>query len=80
MRNLLHGVLVGLAVVPLVLARAAPARAVPLDVEFKLTDPDYRPLAGVPIRLDLRHRRLAGARCRNTSNRHRGRRHGQVHR
>ncbi len=50
MRNLLHGVLVGLAVVPLVLARAAPARAVPLDVEFKLTDPDYRPLAGVPIR------------------------------
>ncbi len=51
MRNLLHGVLACLAVVPLVLARAAPARAAPLHVDFKLTDENYQPLPGVPVRL-----------------------------
>jgi hypothetical protein len=51
MRNLLHGVLACLAVVPLSLARITPARAVPLHVDFKLTDEEYRPLAGVSVRL-----------------------------
>jgi hypothetical protein len=51
MRYLLHGVLACLVVVPLTLARITPARAVPLHVDFKLTDEHYEPLAGVPVRL-----------------------------
>jgi hypothetical protein len=39
-----------LAVVALLLMRGSGA-AVPLDVELKLTDVDYHPLAGVPVRL-----------------------------
>src|SRR5690242_12241020 len=50
MRNLLRGILVCLAVVPLTLTRSTPVRAVPLHVDFKLTDEEYRPLAGVPVR------------------------------
>jgi len=51
MRHLLHGALACLAVMPLTLARIAPARAAPLHVDFKLTDEEYRPLSGVPVRL-----------------------------
>ena len=40
-----------LAGVALLLWRVSAAKAVPLDVAFKLTDTDYHPLAGVPVRL-----------------------------
>jgi len=52
MQGFLHGFLVCLAL-PLLFARAAAAGTVPLEVEFKLTDIDYKPLAGVPLRLVL---------------------------
>lgn len=50
MNTLLRAGLACLAAVPLLGARAAAAGVVPLDVEFKLTDKDYAPLAGVPVR------------------------------
>jgi hypothetical protein len=43
--------IVGLAGVALVFLLRGPSAVVPLDVEFKLTDQDYHPLAGVPLRL-----------------------------
>jgi hypothetical protein len=49
----LYGCLACLAATPFVLARGAEGGTVPLDVEFKLTDREYRPLAGVPLRLVL---------------------------
>src|SRR2546430_16287545 len=39
------------AAAPLSSVADAPAQNVTLDVTFKLTDPDYRPLAGVPVRI-----------------------------
>jgi len=51
-RSFLRGCLVCLAL-PLLAARVAAAGTVPLDVEFKLTDIDYKPLPGVPLRLVL---------------------------
>jgi hypothetical protein len=54
MRILLLGALACLAVLVFVLLRNASARtAASLDVEFKLTDDQYQPLAGVPLRLVL---------------------------
>lgn len=53
MNGLLRVCLAVLAAMPFVLARAAEAETMMLDVEFKLTDPDYQPLAGVPVRLVL---------------------------
>ncbi len=70
MNGLLRVCLAVLAAMPFVLARAAEAETMMLDVEFKLTDPDYQPLAGVPVRLVLGVRRLAGAR-RRCPDRHR---------
>jgi hypothetical protein len=35
------------------MVRGASAAAAPLDVDFKLTDENYQPLAGVPLRLVL---------------------------
>jgi len=52
MQSFLRGCLVCLAL-PLLAARVAAAGTVPLDVEFKLTDIDYKPLPGVPLRLVL---------------------------
>lgn len=43
--------LVCLAVAAFVVVRSGAGRPVTLDVEFKLTDIDYHPLAGVPLRL-----------------------------
>lgn len=53
LNSILYGCLACLAATPFVLARAAEGGTVPLDVEFKLTDREYRPLAGVPLRLVL---------------------------
>ena len=54
MRILLLGALACLAVLVFVLLRNASARtAASLDVEFKLTDDQYQPLPGVPLRLVL---------------------------
>jgi hypothetical protein len=53
MKNILRGVMACLAAAPLVLVRGAEAGTVVLDVEFKLTDPEYHPLPGVPLRLVL---------------------------
>jgi hypothetical protein len=53
MNGLLRACLVVLAATPLLMARAAEAGPMMLDVEFKLTDPDNHPLAGVPVRLVL---------------------------
>jgi hypothetical protein len=50
MTRMLRGVMACLAVA-LVLLRGSEGRAATLDVEFKLTDVDYAPLAGVPLRL-----------------------------
>ena len=51
MNPLLFGCLACLAAFPLFPARAAAAGTVPLDVELKVTDKEYHPLAGVPVRL-----------------------------
>jgi hypothetical protein len=53
--RIIAGILsVFLAIVAALVPRgAAAAGTVPLDVEFKLTDVDYNPLAGVPLRLVL---------------------------
>ena len=53
MKLILLGGLVCLAVAVFVVVRSGAARTVTLDVEFKLTDIDYHPLAGVPLRLVL---------------------------
>jgi hypothetical protein len=50
MNSLMFGCLACLAAFPLFPARAAEG-TVPLDVELKVTDQDYHPLAGVPVRL-----------------------------
>ncbi|MGA8816945.1 MAG: hypothetical protein WB624_06610 [Xanthobacteraceae bacterium] len=51
MKLMLIGGLVCLAVVAFFIVRSGAERTVSLDVEFKLTDLDYHPLAGVPLRL-----------------------------
>ncbi|MFZ2068153.1 MAG: hypothetical protein WAV27_19455 [Xanthobacteraceae bacterium] len=51
MKLMLIGGLVCLAVVAFFIVRSGAERTVSLDVEFKLTDIDYHPLAGVPLRL-----------------------------
>jgi hypothetical protein len=53
MKRLLLGALAGLAAVAfwLLLIGAAPGEPVPLDVELKFTDENYRPLPGERIRL-----------------------------
>ena len=53
MNGLLRAGLTVLAAMPLVFARPAEAEPMTLDVEFKLTDRNYQPLAGVPVRLVL---------------------------
>jgi len=53
MNSLLRAGLAALAATPLLFAGAAAAETVALDVAFRLTDPDDRPLAGVPVRLVL---------------------------
>jgi hypothetical protein len=53
MKLILLGGLVCLAVAAFVVMRSGAARTVSLDVEFKLTDIDYHPLPGVPLRLVL---------------------------
>jgi hypothetical protein len=53
MKLILLGGLVCLAVAVFVVVRTGAGREVMLDVEFKLTDIDYHPLAGVPLRLVL---------------------------
>jgi hypothetical protein len=53
MNGLLRACLAVLAATPLLFAGAAAAETMTLDVEFKLTDPDYRPLAGVTVSLVL---------------------------
>ena len=53
MKLLLIGGVVCLAAVAVMFVRNGPGRTVSLDVEFKLTDLDYHPLAGVPLRLVL---------------------------
>ena len=53
MKLILLGGLVCLAVAAFVIMRSGTARTVSLDVEFKLTDTDNHPLAGVPLRLAL---------------------------
>jgi len=50
MKPVLLGCLACLASFPFLVARAA-GGTVPLDVELKVTDKDYHPLAGVPVRL-----------------------------
>jgi hypothetical protein len=51
MKLILIGGLVLVAVVVFFIVRSGASRTVSLDVEFKLTDLDYHPLAGVPLRL-----------------------------
>jgi hypothetical protein len=51
MRRALLTCLVTFAALLLVLARAWSGDTVPLAVEFKLTDDQYQPLSGVPVRL-----------------------------
>jgi hypothetical protein len=51
MKLILIGGLVLVAVVAFFIVRSGASRTVSLDVEFKLTDLDYHPLAGVPLRL-----------------------------
>lgn len=54
MRHILFGCLAAaaaLAAVLLVLFRGSSGRPVALDVELKVTDPDYKPLSGVPVRI-----------------------------
>src|ERR1700744_2923463 len=51
MNSLMFGCLACLAAFPLFPARVLAAGTVPLDVELKVTDQDYHPLAGVPVRL-----------------------------
>src|SRR5580700_4244507 len=52
MKLLLLGSVACLATAVLfLLLRGSSAAAVPLDVELKVTDEDYHPLAGVPVRL-----------------------------
>lgn len=51
MRRVLHACLVCLVVAPMAFSRGAHAETVTLEVDFKLTDRDYHPLAGVPLRL-----------------------------
>jgi hypothetical protein len=53
MNSLLRAGLAALAATPLLFAGAAAAETVALDVAFRLTDPDDRPLAGVAVRLVL---------------------------
>jgi len=53
LKLILLGGLVCLAVAAFVVVRSGAGRAVMLDVEFKLTDLDYHPLGGVPLRLVL---------------------------
>jgi hypothetical protein len=53
MKGLLHASLLCLAALPLLPVRAPAAATVPLDVEFKLTTVDYKPLSGMPVRLVL---------------------------
>jgi hypothetical protein len=48
---LLLGGLVCLGIVAFMIVRSGAGRTVSLDVEFKLTDLDYHPLAGEPLRL-----------------------------
>ena len=51
MKLILMGGLVFVAVVAFFIVRSGASRTVSLDVDFKLTDLDYHPLAGVPLRL-----------------------------
>jgi len=51
MKLILLGGLVCLAALAFVFMRSGAGRTVSLDVDFKLTDIDYHPLAGVPLRL-----------------------------
>jgi len=53
MKLILLGGLICLVVAAFVVVRSGAARTVTLDVEFKLTDIDYHPLAGEPLRLVL---------------------------
>jgi hypothetical protein len=53
MNSILRAWLACLAAVPLVVPRGALGETVTLDVEFKLTDREYHPLPGVPLRLVL---------------------------
>lgn len=48
---LLGGLVCCVAIAAFVVIRSGAGRAVSLDVDFKLTDIDYHPLAGVPLRL-----------------------------
>ena len=50
-KRILRGCVVGLTATPLVVAHPAQCETVTLDVEFKLTDREYHPLADVPVRL-----------------------------
>jgi hypothetical protein len=51
--NRLAGLVAILGLASILLLRTAAAGTVTLDVEFKLTDRDYHPIAGVPLRLVL---------------------------
>jgi len=51
MKLVLLGCLAVLTVVLIVILSRTGGRTVALDVEFKLTDIEYKPLAGVPVRL-----------------------------
>ena len=53
MKLILIGALVFVAAAVFVVMRHGTARPVRLDVDFKLTDIDYKPLDGVPLRLVL---------------------------
>ena len=53
MKSILRRSLACLAAMPLLLAHAAQCETVTLDVEFKVTDREYHPLSGVPLRLVL---------------------------
>ena len=50
---MLIGGLVCVAIVAFFIVRSGASKTVSLDVEFKLTDLDYHPLSGVPLRLVL---------------------------
>src|SRR4051794_25678883 len=54
-RILLAGaaVLAALAAIPFVLMRSSPSGLRQVDVELKLTDKEYQPLPGVPLRVVL---------------------------
>jgi hypothetical protein len=53
MKLILLGGVICFAVAALVIMRTGAGRTITLDVDFKLTDIDYKPLAGVPLRLVL---------------------------